>query len=77
MAQAEVLPLGDQLDIIVKMIALEEKGKEDEAFKLRKKIPLPAYMAQYAKEFLGVEFLKNCGWSMAEAEAVYGKDFLS
>ena len=75
MAQKQNFPIGEQLDTIVEMIALLDQGKEDEAFKLRKKIPLPHYMGQYAKEFLGLDFLKNCGWNMSEVEAVYGKDF--
>ena len=76
MAQAKKFPIGDQLDILLKMAALEDEGKEDEAFKLRAKIPLPVYMAEYAKEFLGLDYLKNCGWNMSEVEAKHGKDFL-
>ena len=79
MAQKQIrtMPIKEQLSILVKMIELEKQGKTDEAFKLRAKVPLPHYMGQYAKEFLGLDFLKNCGWNMSEVEAVYGKDYLT
>ena len=76
MAQKQTMPIEEKLDILVKMIELEEQGKDDEAFKLRKKFPLPAHMGEYAKKYLGLDFLKNCGWNMSEVEAKYGKDFL-
>ena len=74
--QKAVESVEDELDILLKMAALEKEGKEDEAFALRKKVALPHYMGQYAKEFLGLDFLKNCGWNLSEVEAVYGKNYL-
>ena len=75
--QIQTMPILEKLSILVKMIELEKQGKTDEAFKLRAQVPLPHYMGQYAKEFLGLDFLKNCGWNMSEVEAVYGKDYLT
>ena len=69
--------LEDELDALIEMAALEEQGKFDEAFKLRKKVALPHYMGEYAKKYLGLDFLKNCGWNMSEVEAVYGKNYLT
>jgi len=77
MAQVQTMPIGKQLDILLKMAALEDEGKEDEALELQKQIPLPHYMGKYAKEFLGVDWFKNCGWDLSEVEAVYGKDYIT
>ena len=76
MAQVQTMPIKEQLSIIVKMIALEDEGKEEEAFELQKQIPLPAFLGEYAKEYLGLDWMKTCGWNMSEIEAKYGKDFL-
>jgi len=71
-----VEPEEDELDILLKMAALEKEGKEDEAFALQKKVVLPHYMGKFAKEFLGLDWFKTCGWNLSEVEAVYGKDYL-
>ena len=70
-------PMEDELDVLIEMAALIEQGKEEEAFKLQKKVTLPHYMGQYAKDFLEPDWLKNCGWNLSEVEAVYGKDFIN
>ena len=75
--QMAVEPAEDEIDVIVQMIALEDEGKEDEAFKLRKKVALPAFLGEYVKNYMGLDWIKNCGWNMSEIEAVYGKDYIS
>ena len=77
MARIQTMRIKEQLSILVKMMALEDEGKQDEAFELQKQIPLPHYMGKYAKEFLGVDWFKNCGWDLSEVEAVYGKDYIT
>ena len=77
MAQTQKNSIGEQLDAVVKMIELEKQGKTKEAFELRKKIPLPAFLGEYAKEYLGLEWIKTCGWNMSEIEAKYGKDYIT
>jgi hypothetical protein len=68
---------------MIKMHELETQGKNEEAANLKRQvqrklnIPAPAYLAKFAKEHFGVGFIHNCGWSMAEAEAVYGADWLA
>ena len=73
----KVMPLNDKLDMMLKLHELEIRGEKDEAAILKQQIPLPAYLAKFAKEHLGTEFVQNLGWSMAEAEANYGSDWLS
>jgi hypothetical protein len=78
MAQTkEVMPIGDQLDLLMKFHELEQLGKTEEAAAVKRQIPLPYYMAKVAKDHLGAEFVLNLGWSLAEAEAVYGQDWLT
>ena len=73
----KVLPLHDQLDMMLKLHELETQGKKEEAAALKRQIPLPAYLAKVAKDHLGAEFVLSLGWSMAEAEANYGTDWLT
>jgi hypothetical protein len=77
MPQAEIMPLGEQLKLMIKMHELETQGKMEEAANLKRQVPAPAYLAKFAKDHFGVDFIRNCGWSMAEAEAVYGADWLT
>jgi hypothetical protein len=41
-------------------------------------MPLPAYLAKWAKKRFGMETLLKIGWNLfeAEAEAEYGPDWL-
>ena len=71
-----VMPLTDKLDMMLKLHELETQGRNEEAAVLKQQIPLPAYLAKFAKDHLGTEFVRNLGWSMAEAEANYGSDWL-
>jgi hypothetical protein len=73
----EVMPLGDQLKFLIKLDQLEKQGKAEEAAAIKRQIPLPYYMAKVAKDHLGAEFVRNLGWSLAEAEEVYGSDWLA
>ena len=78
MLQAKkVMPLHDKLDMMLKLHELETQGKNEEAVILKQQIPLPAYLAKFAKDHLGTKFVQDLGWSMAEAEANYGPDWLS
>ena len=72
-----VVPLGIQLDMLLKLQELETQGKVEEAENLKQQIPIPAYMAKFVKDHMGTEAVKGLGWSMAQAEAEYGSDWLS
>jgi len=77
MPQAQVMSLHDKLAIGMKAIELEKQGKFEEADKLEKSIPLPAYLAKWAKKRFGAEALIGTGWNLSEAEAEYGIDWLT
>jgi hypothetical protein len=38
---------------------------------------MPPYLAKIYKEKVGVEHLINSGWNLSEAEAEFGRDWLS
>ena len=67
----------EKADIVMRSIKLQEAGKEEEALELRTTIPLPPYMAKFIKDKMGVDFLINNGYNLAEAEVEYGQDWLA
>ena len=77
MPQMQTMSLHDKLDIRVKAIELEKQGKAEEAEKLHKSIPIPAYLARWAKKRFGAEALINTGFNLSEAEKEYGVDWLT
>jgi hypothetical protein len=77
MPQAQAMSLHDQLAIGMKAIELRKQGKLEEADKLEHTIPIPAYLAKWAKKRFGSEILLKTGWNLSEAEAEYGPDWLS
>jgi hypothetical protein len=77
MPQAEITSLRQQLAIGMQAIELRKQGKFEEADKLEHTIPLPAYLAKWAKKRFGAEILLKTGWNLAEADAEYGPDWLS
>jgi hypothetical protein len=77
MPQTEIMSLHDQLAIGMQVLELEKQGKFEEADKLEHTIPIPAYLARWAKRRFGAEVLLKTGWNLSEAEAEYGPDWLS
>lgn len=73
----EVMPLRDMLVLRNKARELEAQGKTEEAASLNRQVPLPAFLAKFAKDHLGTDFVHSLNWSMAEAEAEYGSDWLA
>ena len=69
--------LHNKLDMLLKLHELETQGKKKEAALLKQQIPLPAYLAKFAKDHMGPKFVQDLGWSMSEAESSYGSDWLS
>ena len=63
--------------IMMKVFDLQEQGKEAEAHALQATIPLPPFLAKIAKEKSGVDFLIKAGYNLSEAEAAFGKDWLT
>ena len=67
----------EKADIVIKSIEMQNLGQTEEAMALRRTIPLPPYMAKFIKEKIGVSFLIESGYNLAEAEIEYGQDWLT
>jgi hypothetical protein len=77
MPQPQVMSLHEKLAIGAKAIELEKQGRFEEAEKMEKQIPMPPYLAKWAKDHMGADFLIKYGWNLSEAEAKYGHDWLN
>jgi hypothetical protein len=77
MPQAETMSLHDKLQMRMRSLELEKLGKLEEAEKLRRQIPIPPYLAKFAKEYYGPDFLIKYGWNLSEADAEYGSGWLT
>jgi hypothetical protein len=75
MPQTQNMTLGEKLTMSNKAIAFKRAGNMAEYERLMKSIPMPPYLAKFAKDHIGVEFLINGGWNLSEAEAEYGSDW--
>jgi hypothetical protein len=71
------MSLDEKLDIACRSAALRQAGDEEGALRLMKTAPIPSYIAKVIKEKVGADFLIKEGWNLAEAEAEFGRDWLS
>jgi hypothetical protein len=71
------MTLDEKLDIVVKSVELKDAGKLEEADRVWKQIPLAPYLAKWCKDMIGPEFLIQCRYNLSEAEAEFGKDWLT
>jgi hypothetical protein len=75
---AELMTEYEKAAIFRRSMALKEAGKLEEAEAVWRTIPLPAYLAKVSKEKWGLgEHLAKSGWNLSEAEAEFGKDWLT
>ncbi|GHU69303.1 hypothetical protein FACS189450_01930 [Spirochaetia bacterium] len=74
----QTMTLDEKLAIGVKAHNYKIAGNMEE-FKriLREEIPLAPYLAEFAKNRLGPDFLVKGGFNLSEAEAEFGEDWLS
>jgi hypothetical protein len=70
------MSLDEKLDLSIKSGELRRQGKIAEAEKVLKQAPLPSYLAEWAKEHMGKDFLIKGGWNLSEAEAEFGSGWL-
>ncbi|GHT82818.1 hypothetical protein FACS189467_8240 [Bacteroidia bacterium] len=71
------MTLDEKVAIGLRSIELEESGQMAEADRVWKQIPLAPYLAKWWKEMVGVEPLLQQGYNLSEAEAEYGKNWLT
>jgi len=77
MQEMKTMSLAEKTDLILKSIELEEQGKVEEAWKVRRQAPLAPYLAKFLKDHLGLQPLLDSGWNLSDAVAKYGPNFLS
>jgi hypothetical protein len=71
-----IMTLHDRLQMHVKSIELKEAGKYEEAMKVSKSIPMPPWLAEWCKKYVGADYLRNSGWNLSDAEAEFGYGWL-
>ena len=77
MLQTKNMTLDEKMAIGLKAIELKKEGKLDEYERTMKQIPMPPYLAKFAKEHFGLDFLRKYGWNLSEAEAEYGPGWIN
>jgi hypothetical protein len=77
MPQTETMTLHEKTAIGLKALELKKQGKMEEYERTMKSMPMPPYLAKWAKKRLGAGFLKDGGWNLDEANAEYGSDWLN
>jgi hypothetical protein len=77
MTQHRLMTEKEKVAIAMQSIALRKAGKEAEASALFRTMPMPPWLAKIMKEKVGADFLIESGWNLAEAEAAFGKDWLT
>jgi hypothetical protein len=73
----ETMTLDEKLTIGCKAVELSKAGDEEGYIRLIRKIPMPPYLAKLMKEKMGTDFLLNGGYNLSEAEAEFGRNWLS
>ena len=77
MPQAQLMTMEEQAAIGLKAIELKKQGKLEEYDRMMKQIPLPPYLAKFAKDYFGADCLIKTGWNLTEANIEYGSDWLT
>jgi hypothetical protein len=77
MPQIETMTLDEKLAISNKAFDLLDAGDKEGFSRLIRTAPMPPYLAKIFKEKVGADFLINGGWNLSEAEAEFGKDWLT
>ena len=77
MSQNQTMTLDEKLAVSNKAFELLDAGDREGYSRLTRSIPMPPYLAKIYKEKVGVEELIKSGWNLSEAEAEFGKNWLS
>ena len=77
MPQIETMTLDEKLAISNRAFDLLDAGDKEGFSRLIRTAPMPSYLAKIFKEKVGADFLINGGWNLSEAEAEFGRDWLT
>jgi hypothetical protein len=67
----------EKVDKAYQSALLSQAGDEEGSIRLLRSIPMPPYLAKVFKEKVGADFLIDGGYNLSEAEAEFGKDWLT
>jgi len=67
----------EKVDKAYQSALLSQAGDEEGSIRLLRSIPMPPYLAKVFKEKVGADFLIDAGYNLSEAEAEFGKDWLT
>ena len=73
----ETMTIDEKLDISCRAAALRKAGDEEAATRLLRTAPMPPYLAKVLKEKMGADFLIKGGYNLSEAEAEFGRNWIS
>jgi hypothetical protein len=77
MSQASIMTQEEEAAIIIKAVELKKQGKLEECERMMKQLPLPPYLAKFAKDHFEEGFLTKYGWNLSAAEAEFGPGWLT
>jgi hypothetical protein len=77
MPQIETMSLDEKLAISRKAFELLDAGDREGYHRVMNTAPMPPYLAKVFKEKVGADFLIDGGFNLSEAEAEFGKDWLT
>jgi len=77
MPQIETMTLDEKLDISRRAFELLDAGDREGYHRVIRTAPMPPYLAKVFKEKVGADFLIDAGYNLSEAEAEFGKDWLT
>jgi hypothetical protein len=77
MEQKQMMTTEEKLDVLMKANEYLKAGNKTEAVRITLELPMPPYLAKFAKEFIGADFLIKGGYNLSEAEAEFGPDWLA
>jgi hypothetical protein len=67
----------EKMAVMMRVVELSKAGKDEEALALNITVPMPPFLAKFAKEHGHLDLLIKSGWNMAEAEAAFGPGWLT
>ena len=75
--QHQLMTIDEKLAISNRACSLLDSGDRDGYYNLMKTTPLPPYIAKVIKEKVGLDYLTNSGWNLAEVEAEFGPNWIN
>jgi len=72
-----IMTLDEKLAISNRAIKLKQAGDREGYERLMRQIPVPPYLVKALKETVGLEYFKDSGWDLSEAEAEFGHSWFN